>query len=87
MFSRINKYFKIFKKIVTSVLLLFLLLVLVFSVPSVQTSLGGYTTSSINKTYGTRIKIEKVGLQFNGDVELKNILINKINNERYSFKN
>ena len=81
MFSRINKYFKIFKKIVTSVLLLFLLLVLVFSVPSVQTSLGGYTTSSINKTYGTRIKIEKVGLQFNGDVELKNILIKDHYNE------
>ena len=55
--------------------MLFLLLVLVFSVPSVQTRLGSYATSSINETYGTAIKIEKVGLQFNGDVELKNILI------------
>ena len=55
--------------------MLFLLLVLVFSVPSVQTWLGSYATSSINETYGTAIKIEKVGLQFNGDVELKNILI------------
>jgi hypothetical protein len=55
--------------------LLFVLLVLVFSIPSVQTCLGSYTTNAINETYGTAIKIEKVGLQFNGDVELKNILI------------
>ena len=55
--------------------MLFLLLVLVFSIPSVQTRLGSYATNSINETYGTAIKIEKVGLQFNGDVELKNILI------------
>jgi hypothetical protein len=55
--------------------LLFVLLVLVFSIPSVQTCLGSYTTNAINETYGTAIKIEKVGLQFNGDVELKNIII------------
>ena len=56
-------------------MLLFLLLVLVLSIPTVQTRLGSYATNSINETYGTAIKIEKVGLQFNGDVELKNILI------------
>lgn len=56
-------------------MLLFLLLVLVLSIPSVQTRLGSYATNSINETYGTAINIEKVGLQFNGDVELKNILI------------
>ena len=55
--------------------MLFVLLVLVFSIPSVQTCLGSYTTNTINESYGTAIKIEKVGLQFNGDVELKNILI------------
>ena len=62
-------------KFITALLLLFLLMVLVFSIPSVQTRLGTYATNSINETYGTAIKIEKVGLQFNGDVELKNILI------------
>ena len=56
-------------------MLLFLLLVLVLSIPRVQTRLGSYATNSINETYGTAINIEKVGLQFNGDVELKNILI------------
>jgi len=55
--------------------LLFLLFVFVLSIPSVQTGLGNYATNLINETYGTAIKIEKVGLQFNGDVELKNILI------------
>lgn len=59
----------------TALVLFFILLVLVFSIPSVQTRLGSYATNSINETYGTAIKIEKVGLQFNGDVELKNILI------------
>ena len=48
---------------------------IVFSIPVVQTRLGSYATHKINKAYGTDIKIEKVGLQFNGDVELKNILI------------
>jgi|TARA_B110000093_G_scaffold152258_1_gene167180 hypothetical protein len=45
------------------------------SIPAIQTSLGSYATGKINNTYGTDIKIEKVGLQFNGDVELKTILI------------
>ncbi len=48
---------------------------LVFSVPSVQTYFGRYATKHVNATYGTAINVEKVGLQFNGDLELKNILI------------
>ena len=55
--------------------MLFLLIVIVVSIPSVQTALGNYATNSINERYGTAIKIDKVGLQFNGDVELKNIRI------------
>lgn len=53
----------------------FIVLVGFLSVPAIQTSLGSYATGKINKVYGTDIKIEKVGLQFNGDVEFKNILI------------
>ena len=56
-------------------MLLFLLLIVVFSIPSVQTCLGTYATTKVNKTYGTDIRIEKAGLRFNGDVALKNILI------------
>ncbi|PTM10461.1 MAG: N-acetyl-gamma-glutamyl-phosphate reductase, partial [Bacteroidetes bacterium] len=45
------------------------------SIPAVQTKLGKYATELINNDFGTNINIEKVGLQFNGDVELKSIYI------------
>lgn len=48
---------------------------LVLSIPYVQTSLGNYATKWLNDDFGTNINIDKVGLQFNGDVELKNIYI------------
>ena len=48
---------------------------MLFSIPAIQTSLGSYATGKINEAYGTDIEIEKAGLQFNGDVELKSILI------------
>ncbi|WP_240911308.1 translocation/assembly module TamB domain-containing protein [Yeosuana marina] len=56
-------------------LLLFIILVLIVSIPAVQTSIGNYVTNLLNKDFGTNINIDKVGLQFNGDVELKNIYI------------
>ena len=48
---------------------------LILSFPPVQTALGKYATNKINKEFGTNINIGKVGLQFNGDVELKEIYI------------
>lgn len=48
---------------------------LILSIPAVQTKIGKYATDSINDSYKTNITIGKVGLQFNGDVELKEILI------------
>ena len=48
---------------------------LVLSIPAIQTSLGNYATKRINEDFGTNINIDKIGLQFNGDVELKNIYI------------
>lgn len=56
-------------------LLLFIILVLILSIPAVQTSLGNYATKRLNEDFGTNINIEKIGLQFNGDVELKKIFI------------
>ena len=55
--------------------MLFVILVLILSIPSVQTSLGKYATKRLNEEFNTNINIEKVGLQFNGDVELKNIYV------------
>lgn len=48
---------------------------LVLSIPAVQTGLGNYATEKLNEEFKTNISIEKLGLQFNGDVELKNIYI------------
>lgn len=48
---------------------------LVLSIPFVQTGLGNKATKWLNNEFGTTINIDKVGLQFNGDVEFKNIYI------------
>ena len=55
--------------------MLFIILVLILSIPSVQTGLGKYATKRLNEKFKTNININKVSLQFNGDVELKNIYI------------
>ncbi|WP_241485289.1 translocation/assembly module TamB domain-containing protein [Psychroserpens damuponensis] len=56
-------------------MLLFIILVLILSIPAVQTNLGQRLTKRINDDYGTNINIGKVGLQFNGDVELKEVYV------------
>ncbi|TCL67583.1 uncharacterized protein DUF490 [Mariniflexile fucanivorans] len=48
---------------------------LVLSIPAVQTSLGKYATKRLNDAFKTNINISRVSLQFNGDVELKDIYI------------
>ncbi len=56
-------------------MLLFVIIVLIFSIPAVQTKVGKYVTKRINEDYDTNITIGKVGLQFNGDIELKEIYV------------
>jgi len=55
--------------------------VLLLSIPAVQTRLGKYATKTLNEDFGTNINIEKVGLQFNGDIELINIYIEDYRND------
>lgn len=68
------------------------------SIPAVQTKLGKYATNRLNKEFKTAINIGKVGLQLNGDIELKEILIKdykkdtlisigELNSSIISFKN
>jgi len=70
---------------------------LVLSISSVQTYIGNKVTKRINDEFKTNISIGQVGLQFNGDVELKNIYIqdykkdtliniNELNTSILSFK-
>ncbi len=54
---------------------------LLLSIPSVQTRLGKYATKRINEDYNTNINIDKIGLQFNGDVEFKSVLIRDFKND------
>lgn len=61
--------------------MLFIILVLFLSIPAVQTRLGNHVTKRINNDYGTNINIGKVGLQFNGDIELKEIYIEDYKND------
>ena len=48
---------------------------LILSIPAVQTYLGKKVTTRINEEFGTNISIGKIGLQINGDVELKSVYI------------
>jgi hypothetical protein len=49
--------------------------VLVLSIPFVQTGLGNYVTELLNDDFKTNINIDRISMQFNGDIELKDILI------------
>ena len=68
-----KKFLKILSKIVGILLLLFIILVLILSIPFVQTGLGNYVTSKLNDEFKTNINIDRVSMQFNGDIELKNM--------------
>ncbi|HLV40056.1 translocation/assembly module TamB domain-containing protein [Xanthomarina sp.] len=79
-------------------MLLFIILVLLLSIPSIQTYLGKKVTARLNNDFGTNINIGKIGLQLNGEVELKEILIRdyqkdtlfaakELNTSILSFKN
>lgn len=48
---------------------------LLLSIPAVQTGIAKYVTNQINTDFKTNINIERIGLQINGDVELKGVLI------------
>ena len=71
---------------------------LILGIPAVQTKLGKYATKKVNEEFKTDINIAKVGLQLNGDIELKNIFIKdhkkdtlisigELNSSIVSFKN
>ncbi|WP_232817813.1 translocation/assembly module TamB domain-containing protein [Winogradskyella tangerina] len=71
---------------------------MILGIPAVQTKLGKYATKKVNEEFKTNITIAKVGLQLNGDIELKEILIRdhhedtlinigELNSSIISFKN
>ncbi|WP_405225097.1 translocation/assembly module TamB domain-containing protein [Dokdonia sp. Asnod1-B02] len=73
--SPIKKFKKIALRTLLVLFLLFGLILLLFSLPSVQTRIAKSVTERINNTYGTSIQVERVGLKWNGDVLVKGTLI------------
>lgn len=54
---------------------MFIILVLVLTIPFVQTQLGKYATKKLNEEFKTNINIGRVSMQLNLDIELKDIYI------------
>ncbi|MCB0457352.1 MAG: translocation/assembly module TamB [Flavobacteriaceae bacterium] len=51
------------------------LLVIILSIPAVQTKIAKRVTESLNETYGTDIQIERLGLNWKGEVDIRNVFI------------
>ena len=52
-----------------------LLVVIVFSIPAVQTIVAKKVTKNINETYGTTIQIDRLGLNWKGEVDIRGVYI------------
>lgn len=57
------------------ILLLFLLFLIVFSIPKVQTSVAQMLTIQLNKKYKTNIQLKKIRLGYNGSIQVKGLYI------------
>lgn len=55
--------------------MLLLLLIIIFSIPSVQTYVANKVTKNLNETYGTDINIERLGLNWKGEVDIREVYI------------
>ena len=56
-------------------ILLLVLLVIILSIPAVQTKIGKKVTDELNETYGTDINIERLGLNWKGEIDIRNVFI------------
>ncbi|MBL4664108.1 MAG: translocation/assembly module TamB [Flavobacteriaceae bacterium] len=56
-------------------MLLLLLIVIIFSIPAVQTIVAKKVTKSLNETYGTNIQIDRLGLNWKGEVDIRGVYI------------
>ena len=51
------------------------MLLIIFSIPAVQTSVAKKVTNALNETYGTDISIQKIRLKYNGNALIKDVYI------------
>ncbi|MEL6810542.1 MAG: translocation/assembly module TamB domain-containing protein [Bacteroidota bacterium] len=52
-----------------------LLVVIILSIPAVQTYIAKKVTNNLNETYGTNINIDRLGLNWKGEVDLRGVYI------------
>tara|TARA_R100000935_G_scaffold8302_1_gene17317 strand:+ start:32500 stop:36972 length:4473 start_codon:yes stop_codon:yes gene_type:complete len=75
-YSRIKKLRKIIIRGFVILVLLLITIVIIFSIPSVQTYVAKKVTDNLNETYGTDITIDRLGLNWRGEVDIRGVLIN-----------
>lgn len=52
-----------------------MLVLIVFSIPAVQTWVAQKVTTNLNQTYGTDIRINRLGLNWKGEVDIRKVFI------------
>ena len=52
-----------------------MLLIIIFSIPAVQTWAAKKVTDNLNETYGTSIHIKRLGLNWKGEVDIREVYI------------
>ncbi len=62
-----------------------LLLIILLSIPAVQTFIAKKVTDDINETYGTNINIHRLGLNWKGEVDIREIYIADHHNDTLIF--
>ncbi len=55
--------------------MLLVLIVIIFSIPAVQTWAAKKVTTNLNETYGTDIQIQRLGLNWKGEVDIREVFI------------
>ncbi len=73
--SSIKKFKKILIRTIIGIIVFLLLLGIALSLPFVQTKIAHYATDTLNKDFGTNIKIDQVAISVFGGVKLKGVLI------------
>ena len=66
-------------------LLLLVTGIILISLPVVQTAIARKVTKNINEKYQTNIQIERVGLRWNGDLVLKELMVKDHHNDTLLF--
>ena len=80
-YKRIKKLTHIIKRIFQLILILLILLVITLSIPRVQTTIAKKVTESLNKTYGTQINIDRIGINWKGEVDIRDVFIKDHRND------